>query len=433
MDWWLFCAVFFQLGFGVLFIFCIGYQTGGSLESYWIKQLFWICIGSGAFLGFAMIDYRHLAQHYGLWIFGLSLLLLFFVLIPNIGLEINGARSWIKLLGIGTLQPSEFAKPALVLFSSWYVTRKRVNLTSKNSIFEVVMIFFAPIFLIALQPDFGSCLVFIALLFCTLFINGIKIKYVVITLLIGLVMAPIFFSYLKPHQKNRIRVFIYPMVEGVVTKYALYQAKKQGLPKKAITKLYNYLSPVAYVDIAVAYHKKKLSKKEYIKELNKLRLLRSVRQHEGYNVYQSCLAVGSGGLWGKGYLKGTQNELGFLPQKVAPTDFIFSVIAEELGFVGSIFILLIYLIILYRSFRIACVAPDRFGRVLAISIGFMFFVHLYINLGMTMGIAPVIGIPLPFMSYGGSFVVSSLICIGLLQSVYIRRSLRSQYMIDYEN
>ena len=373
MDWWLFCTVFLQLGFGVLFIFCIGYQTGGSLENYWIKQIFWICIGSVAFLSLAMVDYRYLGQHYSLWLFLFSLFLLFLVLIPGIGLEINGSRSWISLPGIGTLQPSEFTKPALVVFSSWYATRKRVNLTSKNSIIEVLVIFFIPVFLIGLEPDFGSCVVFIGLLFCTLFINGIKIKYVVVTLLIGLVIAPLLFSYLKPHQQNRIRVFIYPVVERVVTKYALYKAKKEGLPEKDVAKLYNYLSPVAYVDLAVAYHKKKFSDKEYEQELKKLRLLRSVRQREGYNVYQSRLAVGSGGLWGKGYLKGTQNELGFLPQKVAPTDFIFSVIAEELGFVGSVFIIFIYLIILYRCFRIACVAPDRFGRVLAISIGFFIF------------------------------------------------------------
>ena len=432
IDWILFITSFVQLMIGVAFIFCIGHQSGAELEHYWLKQLFWIAIGFVALIVLTLIDYRKLEGKLVFLIFALGVLLLIFVLIPQIGLKINGARSWISLFGVGTLQPSEFAKPATLLYASWYVTRRRIKLTHWQNILKVSLIFLVPILLIGLQPDYGSSVVFLLILLSILFINGIKLKYIIIPIILCIFCLPLLYSSLQSHQKDRIKVFIHPIIEPVVVKYAKLKAKEASLDEKVINRLPLYLNPLQFVNIEIAYKNDEITKKKYREELKKCRLLRSVRQQEGYNVYQSLLAVGSGGLWGKGFLKGTQNELGFLPQKVAPTDFIFSVIAEEMGFVGSSFIILIYIIILFRIFRIAMLASSRFGRVLAMSIGVMFFIHLYINLGMTMGLSPVIGIPLPFMSYGGSFVVSSMICLGLLQSIYVRHSSRNRYIIDLE-
>ena len=149
--------------------------------------------------------------------------------------------------------------------------------------------------------------------------------------------------------------------------------------------------------------------------------LKKFIQRDSWQAHQSLLAVGSGGLFGKGWMQGEQHTLGFLPSKVSPTDCIFSVIGEEFGFYKSLLIVMMLFVVLILIVRTACVARDLYGRVIALCIAGMFLTHYYINIGMAMGIAPIIGIPLPFISYGGSFVVSTFICLGLLQSIYIRR------------
>ena len=144
----------------------------------------------------------------------------------------------------------------------------------------------------------------------------------------------------------------------------------------------------------------------------------------GWNKLQAQVAVGSGGLRGKGYLKGTQNMLGFLPRTVAPTDFIFCVIAEEAGFMGSISVVILYLILLIRCLRSAWRASDEFGRMLALGISTLLFFHIFINIAMTIGLLPITGLPLPLMSYGGSFMISTLVSLGIIQSIYQRRKIR---------
>ena len=145
---------------------------------------------------------------------------------------------------------------------------------------------------------------------------------------------------------------------------------------------------------------------------------------DGWNKLQSQIAVGSGGLFGKGYLQGTQNILGFLPRTVAPTDFIFCVIAEETGFAGALLFILLYSVLLGRCMRTAIRSRDDFGRLMALGIGVMLFCHVFVNIAMTIGILPITGLPLPLMSYGGSFMVSTMIALGLVQSIYQRRRTR---------
>ena len=144
----------------------------------------------------------------------------------------------------------------------------------------------------------------------------------------------------------------------------------------------------------------------------------------GWNKLQAQVAVGSGGLRGKGYLEGTQNMLGFLPRTVAPTDFIFCVIAEETGFFGSLIILLLYTILIARCLRTSWRAIDEFGRMIALGLSVLFFSHIFVNIAMTIGLLPITGLPLPLMSYGGSFMISTLLGLGLIQSIYQRRELR---------
>jgi rod shape determining protein RodA len=141
----------------------------------------------------------------------------------------------------------------------------------------------------------------------------------------------------------------------------------------------------------------------------------------GWNKIQSEIAVGSGGFAGKGYLKGTQNVLGFLPRTVAPTDFIYSVIAEEMGFVGSLGLLVLYSLLLWAGTRAALESRDKMGRMLAVGVTSLLFCHVFVNLAMTIGLLPITGLPLPLISYGGSFMISTMIGLGIVQSVYVRR------------
>jgi rod shape determining protein RodA len=141
----------------------------------------------------------------------------------------------------------------------------------------------------------------------------------------------------------------------------------------------------------------------------------------GWNTVQSAIAVGSGGLTGKGYLRGTQNILGFLPRTVAPTDFIFSVIAEETGFLGSLTLLLLFAVLAFGGMRAALRARDKFGRLLAVGVTVLVMFHVFVNMAMTIGLMPITGIPLPLVSYGGSFMVCTLAMLGIVQSVYVRR------------
>jgi len=219
-----------------------------------------------------------------------------------------------------------------------------------------------PAVLICLQPDWGTALVFVPFTVVIVFLAGIPWKWVAGGCLAVLLAGPLIYQTLEPHQKNRIRTFVQPSQ-----------------------------------DVSDA----------------------------GWNAHQSLLAVGSGGLWGKGFMKGTQHVLGFLPRTVAPTDFIFSVIAEEAGFVGAGAVVCAFLGVILCCLRTAALASDDLGCYVAAGVAAVIFTHVYINIGMTVQAAPIIGIPLPFVSYGGSFMVSVMICAGMVQSVHVRRRVQS--------
>jgi rod shape determining protein RodA len=342
---------------GLLFIYGIGQQNGGGFTGYWIRQLVWIGLGGCGAIALALTDYRKLGRWSWL-IYLVSLGLLVAVLIPGIGREINGASSWI-VLGPATLQPSETAKFGLIIMMAYLASRPYVRFERLRALLPFAIVAGIPMMLIGLQPDYGSAMVLIPLTVVILFVSGLPIRWLAIAGVICLLLAPpIYYRGLADHQRKRILVFLNPSR-----------------------------------DLTGA----------------------------GWNARQSLLAVGSGGIMGKGYMNGTQNMLGFLPSTVAPTDFIFSVIGEETGFVGSCLLLGFFAAYLILCVYVAGRAPDRFGRNLACGIAALIATHLYVNVGMTIGMAPVIGIPLPYVSYGGSFMIVMMACFGLLQSIYIHR------------
>jgi rod shape determining protein RodA len=283
--------------------------------------------------------------------------LVLLILVLLIGKKVYGAYRWLNLFGI-QIQPSEFAKLTTMIFLARFLSRPGRNLDEPIVIGQVLLIVAIPFLLILKEPDLGSASVLVPLAFFMMYAAGVPIRYLVILGLVGLLLMPLGWFVLGDYQRERILVFLDPGRDPLGA---------------------------------------------------------------GWNKIQSEIAVGSGGFWGKGYLKGTQNLLGFLPRTVAPTDFIYSVIAEEMGFAGSILLLALYAAVLTAGIRAALVARDKMGRLLAVGVTSTLFCHVTVNIAMTIGYLPITGIPLPLISYGGSFMISTMVGLGIVQSVYVRR------------
>jgi rod shape determining protein RodA len=363
-DWTIFGTILMLLGISVLFIYSAGYQTGevSLLTGKALKQVIWAMIGLGAYSAAAAFDYRRLKDLHW-WVYGGSLLLLLVFLFP----EKNNAHRWIPMPGFD-LQPSEFAKLAVVFSLASFLSNPATDVEEFSSFIVAFLIMSVPFMLIVVEPDLGTGMVLIPLVIALLFCAGTPIKPLFILIGAGITSVVVlavwirFFPETCPffteYQKGRILVYL-------------------GLDNDPLG--------------------------------------------AGWNKLQSQIAVGSGGIFGKGYLKGTQNILGFLPRTVAPTDFIYSVVAEETGFAGSTLLLVLYTTVTVRCMRAAVQAIDLFGRLLATGIGVLLFTHVFINIAMTVGLMPITGLPLPLMSYGGSFMVTTMAALGLVQSVYLRR------------
>ena len=287
--------------------------------------------------------------------------LLLLVLVFAIGKERYGAVRWISFLGV-QVQPSEVAKLGTLLLLAGYLSHPSRDVGAFSTFAGALGIMALPALLIARQPDLGTAMTFAPLTLALLWAAGTPVRYLVGLLVAGLLALPvIWFLLLHDYQRERILVFLDPSRDPL---------------------------------------------------------------DAGWNTVQSAIAVGSGGLAGKGYLRGTQNILGFLPRTVAPTDFIFSVIAEETGFLGSLTLLLLFAVLAFGGMRAALRARDKFGRLLAVGVTVLVLFHVFVNMAMTVGLMPITGIPLPLVSYGGSFMVCTLAMLGIVQSVYVRRARR---------
>jgi rod shape determining protein RodA len=272
------------------------------------------------------------------------------------GMSIYGARRWYNLRVI-FFQPAEVAKVAVIaLLAVWFGDPLR-NPRRMRSVLPPLVITMIPFGLIAAQPDVGTAFILLCIYGAMLFVSGTSWRILGMFALVGVLSLPVAWTMLRPYHRDRIMVFLEPDRDPL---------------------------------------------------------------GRGWNVRQSQMAVGSGGLHGKGFRQGTQNLLGFLPTTVAPTDFIYSVIAEEKGFIGATTMLLLYSVIFVALARSALRCSDPFGRLLIVGILAMFCAHVTINVAMTVGLMPIIGLPLPLVSYGGSFVLSTLLALGLAQSVHLR-------------
>lgn len=376
-----FCILGLSL-FGVVFIYSAQYARSGG---QWQQQLIYLILGAIVYIGTSLLDYR-IWLRYAHWVYLVGIIMLVAVLIPHIGTTHGmGARRWIDI-GVA-FQPSEFAKVAVLFATASILTGSKLG-TVRDSFQVLIKLALAvgiPMLLIVAEPDLGSALVIAPMVFAMLFASNLSLRFFagalgVFVFLVGLVAIDVW-SYSNYMEKNNLD---YVRDKGAYEKHSWLPLKDYQRNRVLAFALPDKVDPTGI----------------------------------GWNSRQSLISVGSGGFWGKGWTEGTQAKLGYLPPAVAHNDFIFSVIAEERGFLGSITVVGLFGVVLWNGLRIAGLARDRFGALLALGVTVLLAVHVFVNIAMTIGLVPVKGIPLPFISYGGTFVLSCCLLQGLVQSVY---------------
>ena len=320
------------------------------------KQIIWIVVSLVAMIGIMFIDYEVLVKISPV-IYGIFMILLIAVLFTE---PINGASSWFNIGGF-SFQPGEFAKIFVILFLTFTISK--IQQRGKNEINKpvklliIMAVLAVPVLLIIKEPDYGTAAAYIVAFVVMLFTAGLDKKYIIGTILLVVISVPLIYNFVLPeHAKERIDIFLNP----------------ESDPRGA-----------------------------------------------GYNIIQSKLAIGAGGLTGMGLLKGNQTQLGFLYPKT--TDFIFSVIGEEMGFVVTGTIVILYVYFITKILYIAKTAKDDIGSLIAAGIAGIFLFHVIENIGMVIGLLPITGVPLPFVSYGGSSMITNFIMVGVLLNISGKR------------
>lgn len=321
------------------------------------RQIIWLVVSIPIMIAIICIDYNIIARVSPIF-YGIFMVLLIAVLFTK---PVNGASSWFTITEGIQFQPSEFAKIFVIITLSYLMSifqKKDKNEVNKPlKLLAILAVVAVPVLLIIKQPDYGTAIAFMIATLLMIFTAGIDKRYIIGAILVVVIVLPLVYTFVLPeHAKTRIDVFLNPNLDP---------------------------------------------------------------RGSGYNVIQSKLAIGSGGLIGMGLLKGNQTQLGFLYPKT--TDFIFSVIGEEMGFIVAGAVIILYVILITKAVYVAKTAKDDLGSYIAIGIVGIFLFHMIENIGMTMGLLPITGVPLPFVSYGGSSLVTNFICIGLLLNISGRR------------
>lgn len=367
-----------------------------SVQGNFYRQLTWGVISLIVF----MITYSlptNFFKYVSVPSYIISILLLIAVLF--IGKKISGARSWLYFGTFG-FQPSEFAKIGTIFTLAAFLSRSNSSIDSIKDVALTLLIGFIPVALILLEPDLGTSLTFMFLILAMLFWKGISLFGLFVVLSPGFVaMASLFGLF----------YFITAIVIVIVL---MLLFRRDILTSGSILAL--NIGAGFFTDIvfrALSPHQQKRIESFIDPNADPL--------GAGYNAIQAKVAIGSGGLFGKGFLKGNQTQLQFIPEQW--TDFIFCVIGEEFGFVGSIFVLALFMIMILRILKIATLAKDEFLSLVLSGILSIYFIHIFINIGMVVGLIPIIGIPLPFVSYGGSSLVANMFLLGIAANVYRTR------------
>jgi rod shape determining protein RodA len=425
IDFFLLSAAIILVIFGILFIYSSGITSTGVLVSTeYLRQIIWASAGLLIALFLSLIDYKRLRDISFYLYLAILAILLYTCLFGRL---VNGARAWI---GIGTfgVQPSEFAKIITILFLARYLDDTKHTPAAFLRFIVSCGIVFIPMSLILVQPDFGTSLVFIPILLVMTFIAGVAIRYILFLgasiMLTGILMVlPLWQTHILRRTITPLLVLTNPrfiavavFALGLIAVIAVFGYLKY---KKRYFFWIVYVVAIMVFSLGASYASHKVLKDYQIMRLIVFLDPNVDPRGAGWNIIQSITAIGSGGFTGKGYLQGTQSHYRFLPQQ--STDFIFSIFTEEAGLLGGLLVFSLFLLICLRLVRIIKTTADRFGAFICAGLSAMYVFHFLINVGMTMGIMPITGIPLLFMSYGGSAVISAMTGIGLALSIHVKR------------
>jgi rod shape determining protein RodA len=425
LDYFLLLATVVLSVFGILFIYSSAITSTGVLVSQeYIRQILWAAAGLVIALFLSMVNYRRFREITVYLYLGTLALLLYTCLF---GKQVHGARAWIGVGSFG-IQPSEFAKITTTLLLARYLDDTRRSPADFSRFLVSCVIVLLPMGIVLMQPDFGTSLVFIPILFSMTFVAGVSMRYILF--LTACISITGILMVLPLWQRHIMRNAI-PSLEILANSRFILSAMV-ALGFIAIIALIGFLrykkhyffwilygSMAVILSLGMSFVARRILKDYQIMRLIVFLDPNVDPQGAGWNIIQSITAIGSGGLVGKGYLQGTQSHYRFLPQQ--STDFIFSIFTEEWGFLGGLLVFALFLLICLRLLRIVKTTTDSFGAYIAAGLAGMYIFHFLINVGMTMGIMPITGIPLLFMSYGGSSVISAMIGLGLSLSIYVRR------------
>ncbi len=423
-DYLLFLAVVLLSFIGILFIYSSGINSAGELVSKeYVKQILWVCTGIVLLLLSCIYDYRRIKDRtFLIYLVGMILLLYTGIF----GTVRHNARSWIGLKNLG-IQPSEFIKLIFILFLAYYLDKSQKEEPLKRFI-KAMAIMIVPVALILKQPDLGTASVYIPIFLIMCFIAGIPLRFILYVFFLGVLTivftlmplweeiilktSHIMTNILKNSQVSIIILF----AMGISTVVAM-------IGNVLLKRRYYYWIAYVLSLITIAFAGS-IAGVRALKEYQMMRLIIFLDPEvdplkHGWNIIQSITAIGSGGLTGRGYLMGTQSHYRYLPEQ--STDFIFSILSEEWGFLGGIFVFFLYSIVFFRFFLSIKRCDDLFGKLIVSGILAMFFFHFFVNVGMVMGIMPITGIPLLFLSYGGSSLWTAMISVGVVIGINLRQ------------
>jgi len=361
-DWLLLTFTLLICLLGVLEIYSSTYGTkfsGGQGTPLYVKQIYWVLGGLALMFIVSIFNYQILLEN-AHWLYGVSIVAL--LAVAAVGRVVLGAKRWIQLPGGQHFQPSEWVKLVLIIVLARYFAEENERGATLGDVVKAGAIALVPMLLVLKEPDLGTALTYVPVAVMALFLGGIQFRHAAIILLVAGVLAPALWVYgprihlIKQYQKDRLTSFLHPQEDS---------------------------------------------------------------QKSGYQLEQSKIAVGSGGIWGKGFRQGSQTQGAFLPEQ--HTDFIFAAWAEEHGFVGAVALLLLYFLVLMRLVHNAQTASDRAGGFVVMGVVAVLLFHVLVNAGMVVGFMPVTGIPLPLMSYGGSSLLFMFLALGIVMNIRMRR------------
>lgn len=382
------------VGIGLLAVYSATYDAGAG--AIFQRQLLWAGVGFFGMMAAALIPLKTISR-IAIPAYAVSLLILLMVLL--LGKSVSGSKSWLGVGGLGG-QPSEIAKVAAILALASFLARSTTVISQPMHLFASLALVLFPMGLVLVQPDLGTSLVFFAMVIPILYWAGAD-NFVLAAILSPVIVAA-----------GALFGTSFFVASVMVSAVLLYISRKN-----------RFIAAVAFaltltVGLSVQYFFERMPSYQQKRVMTFLNP-EADPLGSGYNVLQAKVAIGSGGIFGKGYLKGTQTQLNFIPEQW--TDFIFCVPGEEFGFFGASLVLLLFGALLLHGIKIGSAAKNKFASIAAIGITAVFATHLFVNVGMSMGLMPVVGIPLPFLSYGGSALLANMVMSGLLMNFWANR------------